>query len=154
MRAVVQRVARASVTSDGQVVGAIERGFLVLLGVAVSDTGGMATRLAAKVAGLRLFEDGAGKMNLPLTEVGGAVLCVSQFTLLGNLRRGLRPSFDAAARPEAARPLYDEFCDAIERAGLRCERGAFGKHMDVELVNEGPVTVIMDTTDLDRPRRA
>jgi D-tyrosyl-tRNA(Tyr) deacylase len=154
VRAVVQRVARASVTADGRVVGAIERGFLVLLGVAASDTGEAAIRLAARVTGLRLFEDSAGKMNLPLREVGGAVLCVSQFTLYGDTRRGMRPSFDTAARPEVARPLYDEFCAAVERAGIRCERGAFGQHMEVELVNDGPVTLIVDTADLDRPRRA
>jgi D-tyrosyl-tRNA(Tyr) deacylase len=103
---------------------------------------------------LRIFEDRAGKMNLPLRDVGGAMLCVSQFTLYGDSRKGSRPSFDAAARPDVARPLYDEFCAAVERAGIRCERGAFGQHMDVELVNDGPVTLIIDTADLDRPRRA
>ncbi len=154
MRAVVQRVARASVTADGRVVGEIERGFLVLLGVATSDRREAAVRLASRVVGLRLFEDSAGKMNLPLRDVDGAVLCVSQFTLYGDTRKGMRPSFEAAARSEVARPLYDEFCAAIERAGIRCERGAFGQHMDVELVSHGPVTLIIDTADLDRPRRA
>jgi len=154
VRAVVQRVSRASVSADGRVVGAIERGFLVLLGVTASDTGETTARLATKVAGLRLFEDSAGKMNLALREAGGAVLCVSQFTLYGDTRRGMRPSFDGAARPEVAQPLYDEFCAAIERGGIRCERGAFGQHMEVELVNDGPVTLIIDTADLDRPRRA
>jgi len=154
VRAVVQRVTRASVTADGRVVGAIGRGFLILLGVAASDTGEAAARLASRVAGLRLFTDSGGKMNLALPDVGGAVLCVSQFTLYGDTRRGMRPSFAAAARPEVAQPLYDEFCAAVERAGLRCERGAFGQHMDVELLNDGPVTLIIDTADLDRPRRA
>jgi len=154
VRAVVQRVRRASVTTNGLVVGAIDRGFLVLLGVTTSDTSDAANRLAARVTRLRLFEDHAGKMNLALGDVDGAVLCVSQFTLYADTRRGTRPSFDAAARPEIARPLYDEFCAAVARAGIRCERGAFGQHMNVELLNDGPVTLFIDTADLDRPRRA
>ena len=153
MRAVVQRVCRASVTVGGDRVAAIGRGFLVLLAVAHDDDEGRARRLAEKVAGLRLFEDDAGKMNLALADVGGAVLCVSQFTLYGDTRRGRRPSFDEAARPEAARPLWEAFCAAIESQGIRCERGIFGAEMSVELLNDGPVTLIIDTRDLEQPRR-
>lgn len=154
MRAVVQRVERAQVTVEGAVVGAIGHGLLVLLGVGHDDTERTATRLAAKVAALRIFEDDDGKMNRSLAETNGAVLCVSQFTLYGDVRRGNRPSFTAAAEPESARTLYEVFCAAIERAGLRCERGRFGAQMAVELVNDGPVTLIIDTAGLDAPRRA
>ncbi|MEX0683424.1 MAG: D-aminoacyl-tRNA deacylase [Dehalococcoidia bacterium] len=153
MRAVVQRVLRASVTVEDHEVAAIGRGFLVLLGVATDDTPAIATKLAAKVAGLRLFEDSAGKMNLGLAEVGGSILCVSQFTLYGDIRRGRRPSFDAAAPGEVALPLYEAFCDAIEPTGIACAHGAFGAHMHVALTNDGPVTLIIDSRDLDAPRR-
>jgi D-tyrosyl-tRNA(Tyr) deacylase len=153
VRAVVQRVARASVTADGGLAGSIGRGFLVLLGVGSDDTEATAERMAAKIAGLRLFEDNAGMMNLGLAAVGGAVLCISQFTLYGDVRRGRRPSFDRAAAPEPARRLYEAFCAAIERAGLTCERGVFGAHMEVELLNDGPVTLVIDSADLDLPRR-
>lgn len=154
MRAVIQRVSRARVTVSGSVTGEIGAGLLVLLGIAASDTEPEAPRLAAKVARLRIFEDAAEKMNLAPAEVSGAVLCVSQFTLYGDLRRGNRPSFDQAAPPDRARALYEAFCRAIEAEGLRCERGAFGEHMEVELVNDGPVTLVIDTEDLVRPRRA
>ncbi len=154
MRAVVQRVSRASVAVDGETVGAIDCGFLVLLGVTHSDDPATADRLAAKICALRVFEDGDAKMNLALAEVGGAVLAVSQFTLYGDVRRGRRPSFADAAPPEAARALYERFCEAVGALGLRCERGVFGAHMVVTLVNDGPVTLIIDTEELDRPRRA
>ncbi len=145
MRAVVQRVNRASVTVRGEAVGEIGNGLLVLLGVAQDDTRTDSEYLADKVAGLRIFEDQAGKMNLNVAEVGGAVLAVSQFTLLGDVRRGKRPSFDAAARPEHARELYETFVERVRSFGLRCETGRFQEMMDVELVNAGPVTVLLDS---------
>lgn len=154
MRAVVQRIERAQVTVDGTVVGAIGRGLLVLLGVGHDDTPQTAARLAAKVAALRIFEDDAGRMNPGLADVGGAVLCVSQFTLYGDVRRGNRPSFTAAAPPEMAQGLYETFCGAIEAVGVRCERGSFGAQMSVELVNDGPVTLVLDTAVFEAPRRA
>lgn len=154
MRAIVQRVSSASVSVDGETVASVGRGFLILLGVAADDTGADADRLAAKVAGLRLFEDGQGKMNVDLARVGGEVLCVSQFTLYGDVRRGRRPSFTRAAAPGQAGPLYEAFCAAVEREGIPCRRGRFQEHMLVSLVNDGPVTLIIDTADLDRPRRA
>jgi len=145
MRAVVQRVSGASVTVDGTVVGAIERGFLVLLGVAVDDDARDADALAQKIAGLRVFDDAAGAMNLALADVGGAVLLVSQFTLLGDVRRGRRPSFVAAARGEFAELLYARAAGALRAFGLRVAEGRFGAQMSVALVNEGPVTIIIDT---------
>jgi D-aminoacyl-tRNA deacylase len=145
MRAVVQRVSRASVTVEGQIVGKIERGLLVLLGVAHADTEAAADYLAEKIAGLRVFEDDAGKMNLSVADVGGAVLAVSQFTLYGDVRKGKRPSFDDAARPEQARKLYAHFIDRIRALGLRCESGVFQAMMQVELVNDGPVTILLDS---------
>lgn len=148
MRAVVQRVAKATVTVDGEVTGAIGLGLLVLLGVAQSDTAQDADYLADKIAGLRIFEDAEGKMNLAVAEVGGAVLAVSQFTLYGDVRRGKRPSFDAAARPELAKKLYEYFCNRIRALGLRCEEGVFQAMMDVELLNAGPVTILLDSTRL------
>lgn len=154
MRAVVQRVSHARVSVAGEKVGEIGRGLLVLLGVSGDDTFLHAERLARKIASLRVFEDSAGKMNLDLAAAGGDVLCVSQFTLYADLRRGNRPSFDGAAAGPVAEPLYEAFCDAIESAGIRCERGRFGAEMGVELVNDGPVTFVIDTADLDQPRRA
>ena len=153
MRAVVQRVSRASVTVDGQRVSAIESGMLVLLAIREGDDEQTARKLAEKVAGLRIFEDAAGQMNLDAVTVGGAVLCVSQFTLYGDVRRGRRPSFDRAARPEIATPLYERFCNAIEAHGLACQRGVFGAEMQVELINDGPVTLIVDSEELELPRR-
>src|SRR5881628_444345 len=137
MRALVQRVSRASVTVAGEVAGEIGEGLLVLLGVAHDDTEATADRLADKVRALRVFADADGRMNEPLGD--RAVLCVSQFTLYGDARRGNRPSYVAAARPEQAEPLYERFC---ERLGAR--RGVFGAHMDVELVNDGPVTLLIE----------
>ena len=145
MRAVVQRVKRASVTVGGEVAGRIEKGLLVLLGVGRDDTDTAAGYLAEKVAGLRIFEDGDGKMNFSVAEVSGAVLVVSQFTLYGDVRRGKRPSFDDAAPPQHARRLYELFAERIRAAGLRCETGRFQEMMDVELVNDGPVTILLDS---------
>jgi len=152
MRALVQRVSRAEVRVDGAVRGRIEAGFVVLVGVSPADTVALAARLAAKVAALRLFEDSEGRMNLALADVGGAVLAISQFTLYADVRRGNRPSFSGAAPGDVAAPVYDAFCAGIEAAGLRCERGVFGAHMEIDLVNDGPVTVIVDSADLERPR--
>jgi D-aminoacyl-tRNA deacylase len=145
MRAVVQRVSRARVTVNAEVSGEIGRGLLVLLGVATRDTEADATALAARVAKLRIFDDTEGKMNLAAADVGGAVLAVSQFTLLGDARGQNRPSFLAAARPEQARPLYERFVATIREAGLRCETGRFQELMQVELVNDGPVTILLDS---------
>jgi D-tyrosyl-tRNA(Tyr) deacylase len=145
MRAVVQRVSSASVKVDGELTGEIGKGLLVLLGVAKDDSELDADYLAEKVAGLRIFEDDAGKMNLSVVDVGGAVLAVSQFTLFGDVRRGKRPSFDAAARPEQAKALYQYFVESIRASGLRCHTGRFQEMMEVELVNTGPVTILLDS---------
>ena len=145
MRAVVQRVSRAKVTVNGKITGEIGRGLLVLLGVGAADARGDADYLAEKTFGLRIFEGSGGKMNLSVAEVDGAVLVVSQFTLYGDVRRGKRPSFDAAAPPEPARQLYEYFVEKIRGAGLRCETGRFQEMMQVELVNEGPVTILLDS---------
>lgn len=141
----VQRVSKASVTVEGSVTGQIERGLLVLLGVAQEDTRADADYLAEKITGLRIFEDADGKMNLSVVDTGGAVLAISQFTLYGDVRRGKRPSFDSAARPEEARALYEYFVEKIRSANLRCETGVFQAMMDVELVNSGPVTILLDS---------
>jgi D-tyrosyl-tRNA(Tyr) deacylase len=146
VRAVVQRVSRAQVTVDGEVVGKISRGLLVLVGVAATDTEADADYLADKIAGLRIFEDENGKMNLAVSEMGGEVLAVSQFTLYGDVRCGKRPSFDASAPPEQARKLYEYFVGRIRAAGLVCQTGRFQKMMHVELVNEGPVTILLDSS--------
>jgi D-tyrosyl-tRNA(Tyr) deacylase len=145
MRAVVQRVSRAQVAVDQVITGQIGLGLLVLLGVGRDDTEADATYLAEKICGLRIFEDAQGKMNLSLQEVSGSVLAVSQFTLYGDVRRGKRPSFDAAAPPEKARQLYEFFVEQLRAAGLRCETGRFQQMMRVELVNEGPVTILLDS---------
>ena len=145
MRAVVQRVARAQVTVEGEIVGAIGRGLLVLLGVTHADTEADADYLADKIVGLRIFEDENGKMNLDIASVGGGVLVVSQFTLYGDVRRGKRPSFDAAAPPERARRLYEYFVERIRAAGLPRQTGRFQEMMQVELVNDGPVTILLDS---------
>ncbi len=146
MRAVVQRVSRARVTVGKLTVGEIGLGLLVLLGVGRQDTEQDSIYLAEKIAGLRIFEDEDGKMNRNVQEAGGSVLAVSQFTLYGDVRRGKRPSFDDAARPELARKLYEVFIEGIRAAGLRCETGRFQEMMQVELVNEGPVTILLDST--------
>jgi D-aminoacyl-tRNA deacylase len=151
MRAVVQRVSRAKVTiRDGMdnewISGEIGLGLLVLLGIGHEDSEADATYLAEKIAGLRIFEDVDEKMNRSVQDVGGSVLAVSQFTLYGDVRRGKRPSFDAAAPPEKARRLYELFVERIRAASIRCETGRFQETMQVELVNEGPVTILLDSS--------
>ena len=145
MRAVLQRVRRARVLVEGDAVGAIDGGLLVLLGVAPGDSADQARWMADKVVGLRVFADGDGKMNLDVREAGGAILVVSQFTLFGDCKKGRRPSFVGAATPEVATPLYEAFVAAIRAHGVRAETGRFGADMQVELVNDGPVTLILDS---------
>ncbi len=145
MRAVVQRCSRASVSVDGEVLGEIGRGLVVLVGVSVRDSETDASWLAEKVRGLRVFPDGDANMNLALTDVGGAVLVVSQFTLHGDARRGRRPSFIDAARPEQAEPLVKAVAEALRSSGVEVAEGRFGAMMDVELVNDGPVTILLDS---------
>jgi D-tyrosyl-tRNA(Tyr) deacylase len=145
MRAVVQRVSRCKVTVNDRITGEIGTGVLVLLGVAHDDTTASADYLVEKVLGLRIFQDDAGKMNRSVVEIGGGVLAVSQFTLFGDVRRGKRPSFDDAARPEHAKELYDYFVERVRAAGICCETGVFQAMMDVELVNNGPVTILIDS---------
>ncbi len=144
MRACIQRVLRASVTVAGETCGSIGSGMLVLLGIAPNDTETDARWLAEKIAGLRIFEDAGQKMNLSLADVGGAMLVVSQFTLLGDCRRGRRPDFTAAAPPEQAERLYDVFIAAVAKQGVPVVTGRFREHMQVELVNDGPVTLIVE----------
>lgn len=148
MRAVVQRVSQASVTIDGTIVSAIERGFLILLGITHTDSEAEALYLARKIAGLRLFEDDDGKLNLGLAEVTGSALVVSQFTLYGDVRKGRRPSFIEAARPEQAIHLYQRFCQLLTGQGIAVQQGVFQAHMAVALVNDGPVTLWLDTAEL------
>ncbi|HWY04974.1 MAG TPA: D-aminoacyl-tRNA deacylase [Candidatus Acidoferrum sp.] len=145
MRAVVQRVSRAKVTIKDWTTGEIGLGLLVLLAVGQEDTESDATYIAEKISGLRIFEDEQGKMNRSVQDVGGSVLAVSQFTLYGDARRGKRPSFAAAAPPQHARRLYEFFVERIRAAGLPCETGRFQEMMQVELVNEGPVTLLLDS---------
>jgi D-tyrosyl-tRNA(Tyr) deacylase len=145
MRAVIQRVSRARVTVEGEVTGAIGRGLLVLLGVEDGDTLDDVRMMADKIVGLRIFPDAEGKMNLGLADVTGELLVVSQFTLLGDCRKGKRPSFIAAARPEVAIPLYEAFVAAVVGRGIRVATGRFQTHMEVELVNDGPVTLLLDS---------
>jgi D-tyrosyl-tRNA(Tyr) deacylase len=145
MRAIVQRVSRCRVSVEGNVVGEIGAGLLVLLGVSKIDNEAATDYLVDKIAGLRIFEDAEGKMNLSVQEAGGSLLVVSQFTLYGDVRRGKRPSFDAAARPEEARRLYEYFVGKVRAAGLSCETGQFQAMMEVELVNSGPVTIMVDS---------
>lgn len=148
MRAVVQRVRAASVTVDRQLVGEIEHGFLVLLGIADDDSGEDVRFIAGKLCGLRVFEDDEGKMNRSIDEVNGAMLIVSQFTLYGDCRKGRRPSFVNAATPKVAEPLYLQLCDEIRRQGIPVETGRFQEHMDVALLNDGPVTLLLDSRKL------
>ena len=145
MRAVVQRVSRAEVRVEGRLVGGIGRGLLVLLGVAREDTPETGKVLAEKIANLRIFDDDQGRMNRSLLEAGGAVLCVSQFTLYGDCRKGRRPSYDRAAAPEAARSLYESFVESLRALNVKVETGEFRAMMDVELVNDGPVTLLLDS---------
>jgi D-aminoacyl-tRNA deacylase len=148
MRAVVQRVSRASVTVEGEITGQIGQGLLVLLGVAATDSEADADYLAEKIVGLRIFGDAEDKMNRSATDIQAAILVVSQFTLYGDVRRGRRPSFDAAAPPDRARQLYEYFVSKIRAAGLSCQTGRFQEMMQVELINEGPVTILLDSTKL------
>lgn len=145
MRAVLQRTARAAVSVDGRVVGSIERGLLVLLGVGPDDDERMADRLASRVATLRIFGDDRGRMNLDVTQAAGALLVVSQFTLFADTTRGHRPSFIGAAPPELAERLYWRFVDRLRRLGLHVATGRFGEHMEVELLNDGPVTLVVSS---------
>ncbi len=145
MRAVVQRVSQALVRVAGQIVGQIDTGLLVLLGVAVDDTVADSQWLAEKIAGLRVFRDGEGKMNRSVIDVGGSILVVSQFTLHADCSRGKRPSFIHAARPETAVPLYEAFVQELRALGVPVQTGCFGADMDVELTNQGPVTLIVDS---------
>jgi D-aminoacyl-tRNA deacylase len=146
VRAVVQRVSRAKVSVRGETSGEIGRGLLVLLGVAREDSESDADHLAKKIAGLRIFEDEHGKMNRSVAEIGGALLVISQFTLYGDVRKGKRPSFDAAAPPEVARHLYQRFIDDIKTLGIPCQSGRFQEDMQVELLNDGPVTISLDSS--------
>ncbi len=145
MRLVIQRVKQASVTVEGQEVSRIGRGLLVLAGVERGDGPEAVSFCAEKIAGLRIFEDGEGKMNLSVKDIGGEALLVSQFTLLGDARKGKRPSFSAAEAPEAADALYRELCSAVEALGVPVRRGVFRAHMDVALLGDGPVTVLLDS---------
>ena len=145
MRAVVQRVSKSSVTVDGNITGAIERGLMVLLGVAEDDTVADAEYIANKVSGLRIFEDEDDKMNLSVKDIGGDILAVSQFTLMGDARKGKRPSFSKAARPDEANDLYQKFICFLREDGLKVEEGVFQTHMMVDLVNDGPVTILLDS---------
>lgn len=147
MRALIQRVSEASVTVDGEVTGAIGAGFLILICAMEGDSEAEADYLAAKIAKLRIFQDGAGKMNRALPDIGGAALVVSQFTLAADTRRGNRPGFSAAARPDVGERLYEYFADQLAAAGIPVERGRFGADMKVRLLNDGPVTIWMDTDD-------
>ena len=145
MRAVVQRVSEASVTVEGEVVGAIGPGLMVLLGVVEGDTAGDRDLIAGKLAGLRIFEDDDGKMNRSVLDIGGSILIVSQFTLAGDARKGRRPSFVAAARPEVAEPMYDALVEDLRGQGITVATGRFRTHMQVALVNDGPVTILLDS---------
>ena len=144
MKLVIQRVKSASVKVEGEIVGKIEKGFLVLIGIKVGDTREQADYLAKKLCNLRVFTDENDKMNLALKDVGGKLLIVSQFTLYGNCNDGNRPSFIDAERPENAIPLYEYFCENCQERGIEVQKGVFGAHMEVELLNDGPVTIIME----------
>lgn len=145
MRAVVQRVKEASVRFGGEIVGACGPGLVVLLGVAADDGEAEAERLAAKIARLRIFENEGGRLDRSLLDTGGEALVVSQFTLIADTKKGNRPSFTDAADPEPAEPLYTHFCEALEQEGIRVARGVFGARMEVSLVNDGPVTIVLET---------
>ncbi|MXY86073.1 MAG: D-tyrosyl-tRNA(Tyr) deacylase [Chloroflexi bacterium] len=153
MKVVLQRVSRASVSVDGTVVGAIDHGLLILVGVADGDSPSQAEALARKVSGLRVFADSEGRINDSLLDVDGAALVISQFTLHADVRKGRRPGFTSAARPELAEPLVDCFADSLRAQGVPVQTGEFGAMMAVELINDGPFTVVIDSADLERPRR-
>lgn len=153
MRIVLQRVTRAIVRVDGETVGAIDGGLLLLVGVADGDDEAAARRLAEKCAAMRIFADDEGRFNRSLLDISGEALVVSQFTLLADVRKGRRPSFTDAAAPDVASALVDAFAGALRELGVRVASGRFGAHMEVELVNDGPVTIVVDSADLERPRR-
>lgn len=153
MRLVIQRVTGASVIVAGETIASIASGLLVFAGITHTDDAAVIERMAEKLVGLRIFEDENGHMDRALADTGGAVLCVSQFTLYGDVRRGRRPSWDEAAPGTVAGPLYESFCQAIEARGIVCARGRFGAEMLVSLANDGPVTLIIDSEALNRPRR-
>ena len=148
MKAVLSKVSSASVRVNGETVGKIGRGFLLLLGVGLEDTEAQCRKLADKLCALRIFDDENGKINLSLDDVGGELLVISQFTLYGNCRKGRRPEFLRAARPETAVPLYEQFVELCREKGYHVETGVFGEHMEVESVNDGPFTLVVDTDDL------
>ena len=152
MRAVLTRVKSASVSVDGKTIGSIGPGFLILLGITHDDTEAQAVKLADKLTGLRIFEDEDGKMNRGLDTVNGEILVISQFTLYGNCRKGRRPEFLNAARPETAIPLYEKFVSLVRAKGYHVETGEFGAYMAVDSVNDGPFTLIVDTKDLEAPK--
>lgn len=154
MRVVIQRVHRASVNVDGEQVAAIGRGLLLLAGIAEGDNEAVVRRVAAKCAEMRVFPDEEGRFERSLIDAGFDALVVSQFTLLADVRKGRRPSLTDAARPEIAEPLIETFCDELRARGVSVETGRFGAHMVVSLDNDGPVTIVLDSADLDRPRRA
>jgi len=153
VRVVIQRVSRASVAVDGEKIAEIGPGLLLLVGVAAADNEAEARKLAIKCAEMRIFSDDDGRFNLSLLDVAGAALVVSQFTLLADVRRGRRPSFEEAARPENAQPIFDAFVEELAGLGVAAETGRFGAKMQVTLINEGPVTIILDSGDLKQPRR-
>ena len=153
MRIVIQRVSRAKVLVDGEAVGEIGRGLLILAGAAEGDDEARADALAEKAAGLRIFAGADGRPDLSLAEIGGGALVVSQFTLLADVRKGRRPSFTGAAAPEVAEPLVERFASGLEAAGIAVERGRFGAYMEVDLVNDGPFTIVIDSADLGRARK-
>ena len=153
MKSVLMRVRRSSVTIDERETRSIGRGFLILLAVTHDDTEAQAVKLADKLCSLRLFEDADGKINLTLDEVGGEIMIVSQFTLYGNCRKGRRPEFLSAARPEIAIPMYEKFVEICREKGYHVETGEFGAYMEVESLNDGPFTLIVDSADLDAPKK-
>jgi D-tyrosyl-tRNA(Tyr) deacylase len=153
MRLVIQRVASANCRVDGESVGEIGQGLLVLVGVAAGDEPEEGRRMAAKTAELRIFNDEQGRFERSLTDVAGGALVVSEFTLIADVRKGRRPSFNGAARPSDALPVYEAYGKALAELGVKVEYGRFGAHMDIDLINDGPVTVVIDSADLDRPRR-
>ncbi|MCI6087963.1 MAG: D-aminoacyl-tRNA deacylase [Absicoccus porci] len=148
MRVVVQRVSHASCTIDGQVTGSIQQGFLILVGFAPDDTQTIVDKIIHKIINLRVFEDENGKMNLSMQTIGGAILSISQFTLYANCKKGNRPSFVKAAKPDLAIPLYDYFNQAMQAQGIHVETGVFGANMKIDLCNDGPVTIVLDSEEI------
>ena len=148
MRFVIQRVTRASVAVDGRICGQIDKGFMVLIGIAQTDTTEIADKLVKKMCGLRIFEDENGKTNLSLADVGGKLLLISQFTLYADCRKGNRPSFTGSGKPDMASPMYDHICEEAEKYVPGVQRGIFGEYMQVDLLNDGPFTIILDSDDL------